>query len=303
MWRIERVRPVDYPRAVVLLASGADAARRRPAFTAMLTGPDAGRCDLWWARGALGARAAAMTVRNAGRSALVFHSPPRRGADVEALAGVLGEATDAALAAGATFVQALLAPGAAGAEAHLRAGYEYLTNLIYLRRRLDAPPAEEALKLTWAPLGDRGERELGRVIADTYVDSQDCPALLGRRRMEDVVAAHKANGVFRPESWLLPSLAGECVGCVLVNDSAGRADEAEVIYLGVRPAWRRRGIARAMLRRAMNQAAGRGRKTMSLAVDAANAAAVRLYESEGFREVDRKDVYARLPEPATGPPG
>ena len=57
----------------------------------------------------------------------------------------------------------------------------------------------------------------------------------------------------------------------------------------------------AMLRHAINDAARRGRPHVCLAVDAANVAARRLYDSERFREVNRKDVYVRSPE--GGSPG
>ncbi|OPX22328.1 MAG: hypothetical protein B1H04_05130 [Planctomycetales bacterium 4484_123] len=91
------------------------------------------------------------------------------------------------------------------------------------------------------------------------------------------------------------ALAGdEIVGCVLVNDSAARPDECEVVYLGVRPEWRRRGIGRAMVRRALAATARRRRSALGLAVDAANAPAVSLYRSEGFQEVGRREVYLRL---------
>lgn len=296
MLRIEPVRPADYPRAVALLSAGEDATGRSEGFLAMLSGRGARRCHFWWARGLLGARAAAMAVRNPGHSAMVYHSPPSPGGDVSVLARVLGRATDDALAAGAVFVQALLRLDAhASAEAHIEAGYELLATLVYLRRSAEPPAEESPTELTWVSLRQSSEAQLARVIADTYVDSRDCPALLGRRRMEHVIAGHKSNGVFRPDSWFLPALAGECVGCVLLNDSAARGNEAEVAYLGVRPAWRRRGVGRAMLRHALNDAARRGRPHVCLAVDATNVAARRLYESEGFREVNRNDVYVRSP--------
>lgn len=296
MLRIEPVRPRDHERAVALLVGGRDAVRRSEAFLTLLSGPDASGCTLWWACTLGRARAAAMTVRNPGKSAIVFHSPPRRAGTVKILARLLRELTEATLDGGAAFVQGLLRPDAqADAQAYLEAGYEYIAKLIYLRRGVAGAAEEGSGELTWTALGQSSDRELARVIADTYVDSQDCPGLLGLRRMEDVIAGHKSNGIFRPDSWFLPSVKGQTVGCVLVNDSAGRSDESEIVYLGVRPAWRRRGFGRAMVRHALAQAARRRRRQMCLAVDAANLPAVGLYRGEGFREVDRKDVYVRRP--------
>jgi ribosomal-protein-alanine N-acetyltransferase len=84
---------------------------------------------------------------------------------------------------------------------------------------------------------------------------------------------------------------------VLVNGVAGRPDAADVVYLGVRPARRRRGFGRAMIRKALHAAAGEGVAEMHLAVDAENDAAFALYRQEGFVEIDRKDVYIRVRGP------
>lgn len=295
MLRIEPVRPRDLERAVAVLVGDRDPAGRTAGFLTLLSGPEASRCNLWWVRSLRRAAAAAMTVRNPGQSASVFHSPPRGAATVKILTRLLRELTQATLQGGAAFVQALLRPDAqADAQAYLQAGYEFIANLIYLRRGVAGAAEEESGELTWTVLRESSEEELARVIADTYVDSLDCPGLLGVRRMEDVIAGHKSNGILRPDAWFLPSVKGQTVGCVLVNDSAGRNDESEIVYLGVRPAWRGRGFGRAMVRHALAHAAGRRRGQMCLAVDAANTPAVRLYRSEGFREVDRKDVYVRL---------
>jgi len=142
-----------------------------------------------------------------------------------------------------------------------------------------------------------GRKGLERIIEATYVDSQDCPRLRGLRRMEDVVASHKASGIFRPQSWWIAAREGQPVGCVLVNDSAEDKGAAELVYLGVGSAHRRRGYGRAMLRHAMEQARRRGRKRMNVAVDSANAPAVRLYRHEGFRRTDQRDVYIKPPSP------
>ncbi len=311
MLRIEPVRPEDEGRAVEALAGRDGAAERRAAFEAMVSGPDAARCALWWARSFRRVRAAALAMRNAGRTATIFHSPAAD-SDPAALPALLEALTEATLATHVTFVQALLRPQArADAHAFLQAGYMHLARLMYLQRELagasGAPPPGDvrppASELTWPTLGRGDEEHLGRVIADTYVDSQDCPALLGLRPMSDVIAAHKSSGIFRPQWWWMPAAKGECVGCVLINEVIEAPDSADVVYLGVRPGWRRRGFARTMIRRAYHVTAAAGMKTMHLAVDSSNTAAVRLYGQEGFHEVDRKDVYIRPAGPDQRAPG
>ena len=63
------------------------------------------------------------------------------------------------------------------------------------------------------------------------------------------------------------------------------------MYLGVVPAARGKGIGRTLLGRAICDTAAMGLARVGLAVDVANAPAVRLYESEGFREVRRRAAW------------
>lgn len=76
-------------------------------------------------------------------------------------------------------------------------------------------------------------------------------------------------------------------------------DEADVMNVAVVPEARRQGIARAMLRELISQLAARGVTALSLEVRPSNGAAVRLYESEGFRRAGlRKKYYVNPVEDA-----
>lgn len=301
MLRIEPVDSADRSRALRLLVGGDDAGARAAAFESLLARPGYGRTAVWWARTLRGPRAAAAVVPSAGRCAMLFHSAPRDSrSEVRILARLIAGITEAALGEGLAFVQTAVAVMASRAVESLQAaGYEHLAELIYLRRRLRDLPDETGL-LDWEQFQPGQEGRLGRIIADTYVGSADCPGLLGLRGMDDVVASHKASGVFCPQTWWVPTRAGEPVGCVLVNDAVGEPGTSDVVYLGTRPKWRRQGLARAMLRHALIDIARRGRTTMCLAVDAANAPALGLYLGEGLIETERRDVFIR---PAARPKG
>ncbi|MEO1469220.1 MAG: GNAT family N-acetyltransferase [Pseudomonadota bacterium] len=69
------------------------------------------------------------------------------------------------------------------------------------------------------------------------------------------------------------------------------ADEAEILDLGVVPAARRRGLARALLDMALAEAARRGARTAFLEVAEDNAPARALYARAGFAEVGRRPAY------------
>lgn len=69
------------------------------------------------------------------------------------------------------------------------------------------------------------------------------------------------------------------------------ADEAEILTLAVLPARRRAGLGRALVRRAMQDAAGRGAASLFLEVSEANEPARALYASLGFDAVGRRARY------------
>ena len=56
----------------------------------------------------------------------------------------------------------------------------------------------------------------------------------------------------------------------------------------VSPSFRRQGMARRLLSAAEDLARDRGKETIGLHVTADNLRALRLYESEGYREVSRQ---------------
>jgi len=70
-------------------------------------------------------------------------------------------------------------------------------------------------------------------------------------------------------------------------------DEREILNLAVSPAERHTGVARGLLTEALAGSKG----AWFLEVRASNAAAIRLYESAGFKPAGRrKDYYYELPE-------
>ena len=68
------------------------------------------------------------------------------------------------------------------------------------------------------------------------------------------------------------------------------ADEAELLLLGVRPCWRRRGVASALLMAAEADAAARGATKFHLEVRAENPAGA-LYEAAGFMKAGTRPGY------------
>ena len=76
----------------------------------------------------------------------------------------------------------------------------------------------------------------------------------------------------------------------LAPSSEGLNSEREILNLAVDPAWRRQGIARALLEHEI----GRG-GTLFLEARKSNLAAQLLYKSCGFVEIGRRDDYYQSP--------
>ncbi|HEU0218571.1 MAG TPA: GNAT family N-acetyltransferase [Stellaceae bacterium] len=85
----------------------------------------------------------------------------------------------------------------------------------------------------------------------------------------------------------------ELAGFILVRDLG---NECEILSFGVTPRWRRRGIAQALLRTAIDEAAGRSLPSVVLEVAIDNDPARELYLAAGFTVVGRRARYYRRPD-------
>jgi mycothiol synthase len=103
---------------------------------------------------------------------------------------------------------------------------------------------------------------------------------------------------FDPELWFLAVADGELAGICLCRPSeGGDAKLGWVAVLGVRPAWRRRGLGLALLRQSFVALHERGNDRVGLGVDAENVSgAVRLYERAGMRVVRRAETWEKAIE-------
>lgn len=72
-------------------------------------------------------------------------------------------------------------------------------------------------------------------------------------------------------------------------------DDVEIQNLAVTPTYRRRGIGRMLVARAISDGVARGARRVSLEVRESNAVALRLYTALGFRPAARRKDYYRRP--------
>ena len=179
-----------------------------------------------------------------------------------------------------------------------RAGLTPLAALTYMQCKVRRGTSEPV----WADTGldvrcESWEAGLGedfeRALVASYEQTRDCPAMRGLREPRDVLAGHRAAGRFEAHLWTLLRVEGEPAGLMLLApiDATG---EVELVYLGVGAGWRRRGLSRYLMGRAMHQCAQEGARTMTLAVDEANGPALNLYQRLGFRATARRMGLMRV---------
>lgn len=102
------------------------------------------------------------------------------------------------------------------------------------------------------------------------------------------------------EAFLEPGPTFSCLA-VIEERVAGYAlgwcshGDSELMNLAVAPGWRRRSIGQRLVRWALQHAARRGARVMSLEVRASNLAAQALYERHGFVTTTRRRGYYRAP--------
>ncbi|WP_157217452.1 GNAT family N-acetyltransferase [Flavisphingomonas formosensis] len=93
-----------------------------------------------------------------------------------------------------------------------------------------------------------------------------------------------------PGVWLTIAYVGEEPGGFALSRLV--ADEAELLLIGVRSAFRRVGIATALIERTIQIAATGGAIRLHLEVRAGNSA-INLYHKAGFTEIGRRKSYYR----------
>ncbi len=198
---------------------------------------------------------------------------------------------------GIRLLQALIEPHDDASRSLLRrAGFLEIAVLRYLEARLDPaplgaaprPPASlEPSVVRWISYDREAHRLFAELIQATYAESLDCPGLCGLREMEDVIAGHRSAGRFMPDQWRLLLLEDRPIACILFGEHPIRPS-MELTYMGVHPEYRRRSIGTYVLDSGLYWARAAGKRAVSLAVDASNAPALRLYERAGFAPTEER---------------
>lgn len=168
-------------------------------------------------------------------------------------------------------------------------GWASTRSLLRMATDLEAPPSPPAWPegietRTFRP-GD--EAAFHAVAVEAFADDPTYEA----GTLERWSADRLDRSAFDPELWTLALAAGRPAG-VAVGYAAGPGGYLEL--LGVVPAWRRRGLGRALLLQSFAAFHRQDRTHVSLHVDADNTTgARRLYHDAGMRETHRIDRWER----------
>jgi mycothiol synthase len=236
---------------------------------------------------------ALLPVTSPGRTMLLL-SPPLLPAGLDA--GPLIEACCRWFCErGGLFAQVLLDPP----DGMLRGFFEqhsfrHIAELEYLQAnvRRTAPPAQLPPGFHWRTYSPDSHHLFARVISQSYLGSLDCPALNGLREIEDIIAGHRASGECDERFWFVLLERDEPLGVLLLT-RVPRHEMAELVYLGLSPQARRRGIGDLMMRQAFWAVTQMGLGRITLAVDSLNEPALKLYYRHGLQHAGRKSAMLR----------
>ena len=264
-------------------------------------------------------REVALGIRGSGRTAMFFTSAPSgRSAEDE-----LGRVIDAVCqdlqslsgeeSRRVCLAQTLLSPGErAAARSFAHGGFHELARLAYLGRPLPTPGEFEGFTPWQLPegirvrsmveLGDENEQTQHRLLTGltrSYEQTMDCPELCTLRTPEDVLDSHRSVRKYDPRWWWIVELDGEPEGAMLFTICPDQGD-AELVYLGLSPRLRGKGLARILMRSGMRELAfnsarvkGRTRARLTCAVDLNNDPARRLYRGLGFQMTAERVAMVR----------
>lgn len=235
-----------------------------------------------------------LIVPQIGRIGVVMVSSPGR-REVGELGAVLDGAVGAVDPSRLTMLQSMLEPrDRHGAAAMKEAGFFHLADLEYRQRAIPVTPPRPELPASMKMIS-YSQTEIERwtqAMEATYEQTLDCPALSGIRATEDVLAGHRAIGAFDPRYWSLIYEDDRMIGVMLLNPLPAQ-NAMELVYLGLIPEARGRGLGERLMNYAMWQSRVAGWDAMLLAVDRANEPAMRLYQSMGFRRIGVKSAWIK----------
>ncbi len=258
------------------------------------------------------ARQACLAVLGAGRTAMLYVSEPARGstgdaggtdtARAERVRCILANCNLLSREHAGRVVLAQTLPDPAehwSVNAFTAADFQSVGTLLYMRRQPRAddrkrpptpPPLPAGLSLVRVcdiP-DDRRTSTLIAAMDASYEDTLDCPLLCGLRETRDILTSHQSTGTYDPSIWWLVMQGDRPLACLFLS-LCPEQRTTELVYLGLAKSLRGKGIARGLMQFGTAHISHMQPSwPLACAVDEANAPAVKLYDTLGFRAFARR---------------
>lgn len=241
-----------------------------------------------------------LLVPNHGSTAMLFVGQAAGWSDTSAVVELIKAVCDGPGRSGVSVIQSLIDPGqVVEGQVLERAGLTRLAKLIYMQRAIE--PGEHRMprpttlggcdRPTILTYSEATHADFARAIEASYVDTLDCPGLVGMRQIDHIIAGHKGTGRYDPRNWLAYfDPAGQPIAVLLLAEVA-QGSGMELVYLGVARDYRGKGVGNVLMQYAVSETARLGGSRLYLAVDDRNDPAVRLYTSMSFRASTRKIAF------------
>ena len=237
---------------------------------------------------------AAMANVLPGRTLMLISGTPTSDAAADAAIVVIDEVVGQYASADLCLMQVLLE----SQDALLRGVYELcgfhvLAQLVYL----EGPGRQQPWHLPgpdWNIIcySQARHAEFARAIEQSYQQTLDCPGLSGVRDIEDVIVGHKASGEFDPRNWIVVRQGEKAAGVLLLARTPA-SDALELVYIGLCPWARGRGLGGELMKLALSRVTEMGCARLSTAADSQNIPAMRLYARHGMRAIGSRIAMIR----------
>lgn len=194
-------------------------------------------------------------------------------------------------------IQAVVRAGdGATAELVAQAGLKHLTGIEHqwldVSQQAVVPgPVAKPRHLSWRPAQHFAHARLAHFIEATFAETLDCPAINGRRDRGQVLEGFLDGRRLRQTAplWQVLEVDRRVAGCLLLQQHA--PELVELVYMGLLPSARGRGLGRSMVQQAIDITQQLGCQTLVVAVDQQNWPALEVYRSFGFKTHQRLQVW------------
>jgi mycothiol synthase len=181
-------------------------------------------------------------------------------------------------------------------------GMNQLRHFLTMAIELDSPPPVAQLPEGLRIRTMKGEEEARDVVwafEDAFKDHWGYVEQPFEKELENWLHLIRNDEEFDPTLWFLAMDGDEIAGisiCKLRSDED--PEMGWVRILGVRRAWRRQGLALALLHHSFGELYRRGKKRAGLGVDASSlTGATRLYEKAGMEQIRQFTVFEKILRP------